>query len=244
MTNFQNNNFESYKAYLFEIKSKLLRFALIFGTVFLAGFFLAAPILKKMLYFFRVDNASIVATSPFQFFSVAFDIALFLAIVVTFPVAIFLIFSFLKSALTKKERGIFKKALFFSIILFCLGFSFGAGMMYYAIKFLAGFNYYLGIANMWNISIFISQLLLASALLGLCFQFPIVLTLLVRLKIISVDVLRQKRRLAVMIVFIVAAILPPPEVMATVAIAIPLIFLYELTIFINRKYSLDLQGNL
>ncbi len=76
---------------------------------------------------------------------------------------------------------------------------------------------------------------ITSALLGLVFQIPIVITLLIRMDIVSVSFLKSKRRLVILLLCILVSLLPPTDGLSLIAMALPLYFLYELTILINLK---------
>jgi sec-independent protein translocase protein TatC len=69
---------------------------------------------------------------------------------------------------------------------------------------------------------------------GICFQLPVVLTLLARAGIIDSDFLKSKRRYAIVIVFVIAAVLTPPDVISQFALAVPTLLLYEASIFSVR----------
>lgn len=77
-----------------EIRKKLLKIALIFISVFVLSFFLSGKIIKIFLNFFDLDRVQIITVSPFQFFDLAVNIALFVSIVLTFPLIVWNIFYF------------------------------------------------------------------------------------------------------------------------------------------------------
>ena len=215
----------NYFVYFSEIRKKLLVLCVFFVLVFASSFFLSGRIVKFFLEVFNVENVKIVIASPFQFFSLAVNAAFFLAIILTFPLAIFSIFRFFKSALTRKEIRFLRGIIFNSILLFFLGFVFGLFLMYYVVVALAGFNFNLGITNLWDISLFFSQTMLTAALLGIIFQFPIVLTILIRFDLIDVGYLKKNRHWAIFLAFLIPALLPPTDalsllIMATLSIVI------------------------
>ena len=82
-----------------------------------------------------------------------------------------------------------------------------------------------------------SQIILASTFLGLVFQFPIVLTFLIRIGLVKVAYLREKRTYAVAGMFIFVGFLPPPDIFSTIIQALPLIIIYELTIRVNSVWD-------
>lgn len=222
-------------SYLEEIRRRLFIVAVFFMVIFLGSLIMAKPIIKFFLKIFYVKDVQVALTSPFQFFGLSVNTALFLAIVISFPLIIFQVFYFLKPALTKKERRSVIKFILISIFLFVLGFSSGIVIMHFVVEMLASLNYDLGVVNMWDINFFISQILLTAALLGVMFQFPIVLTILIKMGIIDVGNLRKKRHMAIASSFIFSSLLPPTDAISLTMMALPLILIYEITIFVNRK---------
>lgn len=109
--------------------------------------------------------------------------------------------------------------------------------MYYALIVLAEINTYIGIQNIWDIGMFLSQIILTSTLLGCLFQFPIVFTIILKIGLFDIDFLKKKRRLAVLIIFIFTTLLPPTDGLSLVAMALPLILLYEITILVNSRFG-------
>lgn len=100
---------------------------------------------------------------------------------------------------------------------------------------LAAINVGLGIANFWNISQFLSQIFITSALLGIVFEFPLLLTLLIKLGIITPKILKDYRRVAYFLMLAMIALLPPTDGISLIAMTLPLVILYEVTILLNNK---------
>src|SRR3989344_5894691 len=151
------------------------------------------------------------------------------------PYIIYSFYSFLVPALTKNERIKLLKSVPLSVGLFVIGFSYGFFILNYALEALAAINIGLGIANFWNVSHFLSQIFITSALLGFIFEFPLLLTLLIKLGIITPETLKKQRRIAYFLMFSFTALLPPTDVLSLVAMALPLLLLYEVTILLNGK---------
>jgi len=162
-------NIKNFLPYLEALRSLLYRGVILFVVFFLGGFLFAGVILKQILSVVRVDQVTISTSSPFQFIDVAMDIGFFVAIMVSVPYLIYSFYTFIVPALTKKEKREFLKFVPISIGLFILGFGYGFLILYYALGLLAAINVSLGIANFWNVSQFLIQILTTSALLGLVF---------------------------------------------------------------------------
>ncbi len=229
--------YEKSLPYLEEIRKRLYRTVLFFSVCFAIGFFATATILRHTLHFFEVKDVVIATTSPFQFTDLSIDIGFLSAMILTSPVLIYQAFMFLRPALSKREKGWFFMLVPLTLALFLLGFAYGFAVMYYALIILANINMSIGIQNIWDIGMFLSQIVLTSTLLGLLFQFPIVVTFIIRFGFMDVGFLKDKRRLAVVIIFIFVSLLPPTDGLSLIAMALPLVLLYEVTIFINSVFG-------
>jgi len=226
---------EKYSPYFEDIRKRVYFLAISFIVFFIIGFLSTRYILHFILWIFDIQNVVIATTSPFQFADLSIDIGLSSAFIISAPLLIFHIFRFLRPALTKGERRLFFVLIPITVLLFMSGFIYGFFIMYYALEVLAEINRGLGIQNIWDIGLFVSQVVLTSILLGVLFEFPVIFTFIIRMGIISVESLRGKRRVAIAIIFVFTSLLPPTDGLSLLAMALPLILLYEVTIFVNSK---------
>ena len=235
MNDFQKS-ITKYAVYLEELRRRLFSLTKIFVVVFAVGFFTTPPVIKFMMHYLNTfKGVTIVTTSPFQLIELAMSIGFFFACIITVPIFIYHLYSFLKPGLLPKERRIFIFSLPLGLGLFLLGFFYSCGMLYFAVNLMAQTNVGLGVANYWDISIFISQMVLTSALLGILFIFPLVITFLIRLGVMTVDFLKSKRRHAIVIIFIIVSLLPPTDGLSLILMSAPLVLIYEFTVLFNRK---------
>ena len=190
----------------------------------------------------------LVYTAPLEFFFTKVKLAGFGAIVVTFPVLAFQLYRFVAPGLYKQERRAFLPFLSASPVLFLLG----ASLVYFImLPFVLWFSLSQQIGGPGGVSV---QLLpkvsdyldLVTALLlafGLCFQLPVVLALLGLAGIVDSKFLASGRRYAVVAVFVVAAILTPPDPVSMMTLAIPGVLLDEISIWcvwlIERRRKRD-----
>jgi sec-independent protein translocase protein TatC len=226
---------EKFSPYLEDLRDRLFRGVVIFAASFVVGFLFTGMILKQILDFVHLDQVTIAASSPFQSINVAMNFGFFLAIIVFIPYVMYSFYVFIIPALTKSEKKILWKSIPLSIGLFIFGFFYGFFILNYALSVLASINTNLGIANFWNIGQFLSEMFVTSALLGLVFQFPIFLTLLIKLKIITLETLKKNRRIAYLLMIFLTALLPPTDIFSLVAMVLPLVLLYEMIILLNSK---------
>ncbi len=224
---------ETYGPYLEEIRKRLYRLAIVFTGAFILGLFSTNIFLPFFVHFLSIENVTIVATSPFQLLELAMSAGFFSAIVITIPFAFQQAYAFLRDGLLPRERRMIFLLIPLSLFLFFLGFSYGFAVMYYAIGFIANVNAGFGITNLWSVTQFLSQILITSALLGCIFEFPVVLSALIRLRVCSVGFLRRNRRIAYAGIFIFVALLPPTDGLSFLVMSLPLILMYELTILAN-----------
>lgn len=233
-----------YGEYIDELRKRIFRCAIVFIVTFFVGLFSTNTVLMFFIKFLSLKNVTIVATSPFQLLELAMSVGFFTATIVTIPFLFHQTYGFLRNGLLPHERRMLFVLVPLSVVLFGIGFIYGVAIMYYAIAVIAQVNVSFGITNLWDITQFISQILITSALLGLIFEFPLVLSVLIRLGLFPVDFLRRNRRIAIAAILIFVALLPPTDGLSFIVMSVPLVGLYELTIFFNsfrkRKELLEI----
>ncbi|MEZ4415087.1 MAG: twin-arginine translocase subunit TatC [Gemmatimonadota bacterium] len=211
-------------------------FAVVAGT--LLGFFIVQrfgviQILLDPLQRFRPDT-KLIALALTDGFFVTLKLALVVGLVLSFPILIYQVWSFLSPALEKEERRVIVPSLYFGLLLFLAG----AAMAYFialpvTIPFLLGFqseflestlevNRYFG---------FVTKLLIG---FGVVFELPVVVMILSALGLVTPHFLRSKRRHALVINTIIASFLSPGDVITlTVLMMVPLVLLYEVSIWLS-----------
>lgn len=223
-----------YSPFFSEIRKRLIFTVSIFIICAAVGFMYYENIIRFVLSIFDLQGLNIVFTSPFQFFSLAVDSALLVGIIVVLPIVIFQILSFVKPALRRSE---YKAVLFLlpvAMLLFMSGFIFGVLIMKYVVIIFFQKSVELNIGNFLDISKLLSQILVTATLMGTAFEFPIILTVLIRLKVIKLRAVAQKRLLVYVLSLIFAALLPPTDLLSMVLLFLPLALLFELTLLLNR----------
>lgn len=217
-----------------EIRKRLFYTAIIFAVAMFGGFFFYENIIKFLIDILSIKGVNIVFTSPFQFINLALSCGFSVALIITFPLLIYQFLSFLRPALRVKEFRMVIRFLPFSILLFLCGFAFGVLIMRWQIQIFLEKSVALGIGNILDISSLLSTVFLTAALMGLAFQFPVFLLLLLRLGIIKQSQLTSKRLWVYLGSFIFAILLPPDSILADVLLSLPIIILFELTLILNR----------
>jgi sec-independent protein translocase protein TatC len=201
-------------------------FVLCYGFKEMLFEILTHPLISVM----KPGDGLIFTNLPEAFFTYL-KVSLLAGIMLASPVIIYQFWIFVGPGLYEKERHVLMPIIFLSTLFFVGGSLFG-----YFVVFPFGFKFFLGFAtetirplpSMKEYLSFSSKLLLA---FGLSFELPLVLTFLAKLGIVSVDFLKKNRKYAILIFFAGAAILTPPDVVTQVLLALPLMILYELSIF-------------
>lgn len=230
-------NINRYFPLLSEVRKRLLFIVSIFVLSGVIGFFYYEKIITFIISLLDLNGVNIVFTSPFQFLNLAISSSLSVGLIITIPLLIYQLLTFLKPALKMKEYRSVMSLLPISIILFLGGFVFGFVMMKYVVVIFYTKSVDLNIGNMLDISKLLSQILVTSALMGLGFQFPIVMSLLMDFKIVSHKFFVSQRPIAYLIAIIFAALMPPTDILSMTLLALPLVVLFELTLLIRRIYA-------
>lgn len=223
-----------YSPFFSEIRKRLIFTLSVFIICAAIGFMYYENIVRFVLSIFDLKGLNIVFTSPYQFFSLSIDSALLVGFIAIFPIIIFQVLSFLKPALRPKEYRTVLTLLPITIFLFISGFTFGVLIMKYVVVIFFQKSVELDIGNFLDVSKLLSQILITAILMGVAFEFPIVLTVLMRLKILKYRAVVQKRLIVYILSLIFAALLPPTDLLSLVLLFLPLALLFELTLLLNK----------
>ncbi len=229
-------NINRYFPLLSEVRRRLLFVVSIFLLFGVIGFFYYERIIVFIINLIDLGGVNIVFTSPFQFLNLAVSSSLLIGIIVTIPILIYQILTFLKPALKLKEYRSVMSFLPLSIILFIGGFTFGFMMMKYVVSIFFAKSVELNIGNMLDISKLLSQVLITSSLMGVAFQYPIVMSLLMKFKVVSYQTFIKQRPIAYMLAILFAAFMPPTDILSLILLTLPLVVLFELTLLLNRIF--------
>jgi len=224
--------------HLIELRKRLIRSIIVLMLLLIGCFFVANPIFDILVQPYREAVApqpvELIYTAPQEFFFTQLSLAFFGALFIGFPYLAVEIYGFVAPGLYKKERRAFIPYLIATPVFFVLG----AAMVYFAVLPLAmRFFHSMETAEI-NMLVKVSEYLgLAMTLIiafGICFQLPVVLTLLARIELITAAQLSKGRRYAVVAILVFAAFITPPDPISQIGLALPLYLLYELSILSVR----------
>ncbi len=170
-------------------------------------------------------------------FSMWFTVILVSGLILAFPYVFYQFWKFVSPALTNKELQGTRGVIFWVSFLFFLGAAFGYFVVSpYAINFFFNFQLDEIVENHWTINSYIDMMLPLVLGSGLAFQLPLVMYFMARVGLITASYLVKMRKYAIVIIFVVAALITPgPDIISQLAVAIPLIILYLVSIILVRR---------
>tara|TARA_B100000575_G_C23010260_1_gene581940 strand:+ start:147 stop:914 length:768 start_codon:yes stop_codon:yes gene_type:complete len=236
----------SFTSHFVELRSRLLNSIIFIFVVFIISYFFAEQIYNFLVEPYanavKDDKSSrrLIFTALHETFITYIKVAFFSAIFIGSPVLLIQIYKFIAPGLYKNEKKAILPYLVSTPILFLLG----GFLVYYlvmplAIKFFLSFET-LGTKSTLPIQLeakvneYLSLIMRLIFAFGISFQLPILLNLLARIGVVNSHYLKTRRRYVIVIIFALAAILTPPDPITQVGLAIPLLLLYELSIFTVR----------
>lgn len=155
--------------------------------------------------------------------------------ILSFPYILYQFWKFISPALYQKEKKNVVKFISISSLLFFIGVAFGYFILTpLSLNFLSTFSVSNFIKNDINVNSYIGTVKTTSLATGLVFELPVVMYFLSSLGLTSPEFLRNYRKWAYVVILIIAAIVTPPDVISQVIVTIPLVFLYEISIFISK----------
>lgn len=171
--------------------------------------------------------------SPPELFLAYIKIAIIAGIIISSPIILMQIWLFIKPGLKRNERKYLLFSLYMGIIFFLIGCTFAYLTI---IPITIEFFTQVSVEQIAPLFSFDSYLSFVSSLLfsfGLVFELPLLIVLLTQLNLITAETLKKYRKIVILVIFILAAILTPPDVVSQVLLALPMLFLYELSIWIS-----------
>ncbi len=235
--------------HLIELRRRLIWSIGGFFVAFLVCFFFAKRLFNLLVVPFKwatqwagldPHKVELIYTAPQEFFFTQVKLAMFGGMVIAFPLIATQIYKFIAPGLYKNERNAFLPFLIASPILFLMGaslvyFFFTPMVMWFFLAMQqAGTNDQVQISLLPKVSEYLSLIMTLIFSFGLVFQLPVVTSLMTRVGMLSSKALVEKRKWAIVIAFVVAAVLTPPDPMSQIGLAIPTILLYEVAIWSAR----------
>lgn len=227
--------------HLVELRQRLVRSIIAIAIAFVVCFYFADDIFNLLIIPYEraageERDIRLIYTAPQEYFFTQMKLALFGAMFIAFPVIANQIYKFVAPGLYKHERRAFLPYLVATPILFATG----AALVYFVVMPLA-LGFFLSLEQgpgegravielLPKVNEYLGLIMTLLFAFGLVFQLPVVLTLLARAGIVDAEGLKRKRKYAVVMTFVAAAVLTPPDPISQLGLAVPTLLLYELSI--------------
>jgi sec-independent protein translocase protein TatC len=238
---------QPFVSHLIELRDRLIRACLAIGICF--GVLMVWPgsahlydLLAEPLVAHLPKGGTLIATSVISPFLVPLKITLMAAFLVALPVVLYQVWAFVAPGLYTHEKKLVLPLVISSTLLFFLGvafcYFFVFGRVFTFIQSFAPKS----VSAMPDIEAYLSFVLTMFIAFGAAFEVPIVVVVLARMGLVSIEKLRSFRAYFVVLAFIIAAVLTPPDIVSQLALAIPMVLLYEVGIVAAQVFIKHTQA--
>jgi sec-independent protein translocase protein TatC len=181
-------------------------------------------------------NLTLISTEMSSQFMMSFTIAMVGGFILAFPYIFWEFWRFTKPALTDKEQTKTRGVIFWVSLLFFLGVGFGYYLIApYTVNFFASYTLSPLIKNTFTVRDYIDNIVSLVLGTGITFQLPLVVLFLSKVGILTPTFLRNNRKYAFVIILVIAAIITPPDVISQMIVTLPILLLYEISIWISAR---------
>ena len=218
-----------------ELRKRLLTVMYFFVAALFGGFFLAKPLIYQMQNAPWTENVQMHAfqvTDPLKIYLI---VIVAVAFIIILPVILYQLWSFISPGLYEKERRVTLLYIPVVMLLMLAGLAFSYFIVVpYVIRFTFDLSVEMGIETTIGINQYFGFLFRTILPFGFIFQMPVLVLFLTQLGIITPMFLRKNRKYAYFIMFVVAALIAPPDIMTHIPLTVPMIILYEVSIYISK----------
>lgn len=233
--------------HFYELKNRIIYLLVFYAIFFTISYIYAEDICTKLLEPLNLKKSSSSSTMIYTGLTEAFlsyiKLSSYSAFILLFPALTYNIYRYLSPGLHNFEKKIARILFFLSPFLFTLGVIF-----VYCIVMPKAWDFFLGfeqkektmpIVFTGRISEYINLCINLMTAFGLAFQMPIALVILCMLNILKVETLIKNRRYSIVIIFIIAGVITPPDVLSQLLLAIPMLLLYEISIILCKLVKIN-----
>jgi sec-independent protein translocase protein TatC len=218
-----------------ELRKRLMLIVVFFLFAVIASFFLAQPLIKLIHEASAAEQLTLNAFRVTDALKVYMQMTFLLALLMVSPLILYQLWSFISPGLLEKERKVTLGYIPVSVILFLMGVAFSYFILFpFVIRFMLGISSNMEVQTMLGINEYFQFLFQITLPFGLLFQLPVVILFLTRLGIVTPLFLSQVRKYAYFILIVIAAFITPPDIISHLLVTVPLLLLYEISIWISR----------
>ncbi|MBS4224796.1 twin-arginine translocase subunit TatC [Lederbergia citrea] len=218
-----------------ELRKRLIIIVVFFVLAVIISFFLAQPLIKLIQHADAAQELTMNAFRVTDPFKVWMNMIFILALILISPVILYQLWSFVSPGLLEKERKATLGYIPISVVLFLTGVAFSYFILFpFVIKFMLGLSGNMDIKATIGINEYFQFLFQITLPFGLLFQLPVVMLFLTRLGIVTPMFMAEIRKYAYFVLLVIAAFITPPDIVSHLMVTVPLLILYEISIWISR----------
>jgi sec-independent protein translocase protein TatC len=231
---------ESFLSHLYELRDRVIKSVLAIIVVFVCLVYWAPDIFhlfaQPLLQALPAGGKMIVTDVTGSFF-VPMKVTMLVAFLIALPVVMYQLWAFVAPGLYLHERKLILPLVISSYSLFIIGMAFAYFLVFPSVfKFMASYNVPLGAEMSTDIDNYLSFAMTTFLAFGITFEVPVVVVVLVRMGMVSLEKLKEIRPYVIVGAFVISAIVTPPDVLSQLLLAVPMTLLYELGLLVARLY--------
>jgi sec-independent protein translocase protein TatC len=198
--------------------------------------FITYRFIKKLIPDYGPQKFDLIIREMGEQFFVHLKVSFWLGLICSFPYIFWEFWRFLKPGLYEKEKQAVKGIVFYCSMLFFTGVCFGYFIIApLAVTWLSSYSVGVEVISSPTLASYVGYMTMFTIPTGIIFELPIIFYFLGKIGLVTSAFLRKYRRHSIVIIFVIAAIVTPPDVITQILIAIPVLFLYEISIYLVKK---------
>ncbi|GGG31101.1 Sec-independent protein translocase protein TatCy [Lysinibacillus alkalisoli] len=218
-----------------ELRKRLVISAVFFVLSLIGSFFLAKPLIKYLQDASTTHDLQLHAFNVTAPLMIYVQMTLLISLIITSPIILYQIWAFVSPGLRDVERRATLSYIPYAFLLFLAGLAFSYFILFpYMMKFMTALSTDLEIQQTIGIEAYFSFLFRITIPFGLLFQLPIIMLFLSRIGLLNPAWMTKFRKYAYFVLFVIAALITPPELLSHLIVTVPLFILYEISIVVAR----------
>lgn len=220
--------------HLRELRNRILVCVITLLIVMAVALSFAPQIVEQLLGLGRVYGYTFIYISPQELLLQYFSVSIVAGVIVALPVLFYEVWAFIRPGLKSGENGFFLFAMIFGLACFCVGVAFAYKIMLpFMLRFLYSLNGSSDITASISVGNYLTFLMTIFLVFGVVFELPMVSVLLSQMGLMRPEWLKKVRKPAIVAIFLLSAVVTPPDVISQIMVALPVLVLYQLSIFLS-----------
>jgi len=221
-------------AHMNELRRRLIWICACFTLALIGGMFLANPMLQYLLAKPPAKGMEMNAFSPWDAIGIWMKFALLIGLIVSLPIIMYHVWAFVKPGLHRSEQKATMKYIPFGVIFFVLGLAFAYYIVFpMAFYFASNVSKEMGLQETYGIGQYLSFMFNLLLPISLLFELPIMVMFLTRIKLLNPKMLKKFRRIAYLVLVVIATMITPPDIVSDFLVIVPLIVLFEFSVLLS-----------